>query len=406
MLTNILLADRSGTLTIPVSGTVARTLSAESSGVGRWGRVTSVSVALVGLSHTYPGDLDFLLVGPNGTNLEFWSDAGAGFAIFDRTFVIADSAGSSLPQFSAIPSSIMFRPTDYTDATGVETAAYWTALPAIAINHPGPTGGATFAGAFAGAWVDRSTWQLWVTDDVPYDGGSLAYWQVNIGYQRIAKPNDFDGNNVSNFLWQNSDGTPAIWSVYGLTPVSGGTAANPGPDWHVKGAGDFDDDGNADILWQNLDGTPAIWRMDGLNVLAASPVGMNPGSAWHIKRTGDFNFDGKADILWQHDDGTPGIWLMDGIDRAGRGSGRQPTPGRLAGQGRRRFQRRRQVRHPVAERRRHAGHLADERHERARPGPVGTDPGAAGTSRAPATSTTTAMPTSCGRTPTARRASG
>ena len=51
----------------------------------------------------------------------------------------------------------------------------------------------------------------------------------------------------------------------GFTPVSGGTAANPGPDWHVKGAGDFDDDGNADILWQNLDGTPAIWLMNGLN---------------------------------------------------------------------------------------------------------------------------------------------
>ena len=191
----------------------------------------------------------------------------------------------------------------------METAADWTGLPAITvINHPGPTGGATFAGAFAGAWVDRSTWQLWITDYVPYDGGSVAYWQLNIDYQQIAKPNDFSGNNVSDFLWQNSDGTPAIWLMYGFTIGLVGAGPNPGP--HT-GQGSSPptcgqqrrDPGPAQ---RNLDGTPAIWRMDGLNVLAAGPVGMNPGSAWHIKRTGDFNFDSKADILWQHDDGSAG----------------------------------------------------------------------------------------------------
>ena len=306
------LLDGRGPLTIPVSGTVVRTLTTGSL-FGLWGRVTNVVITLGGLSHTYPGDLDFLLVGPDGTNLEFWSDAGAGITISGRTFVIADSGSSPLPQFAAIPSGVTFTPTDYTDATGVETAAYWTGLPPIAINHPGPTGAGTLAGAFAGAWLARSTWQLWVTDDVPYDGGSLGSWQIDLTYRRITKPGDFDGNNVSDFLWQNSDGTPAIWTMSGFTAVSGGAAANPGADWRVKGAGDFDADGHADILWQNLDGTPGIWLMNGLSVLAAGPVGVNPGSAWHIRGAGDFNFDGKADILWQHDDGTPGVWLMDGM---------------------------------------------------------------------------------------------
>src|SRR5262245_66109863 len=43
-----------------------------------WGRVTDVQVTLSGLSHSFPDDLDFLLLGPRGTNLEFWSDAGGG----------------------------------------------------------------------------------------------------------------------------------------------------------------------------------------------------------------------------------------------------------------------------------------------------------------------------------------
>jgi hypothetical protein len=34
--------------------------------------------------------------------------------------------------------------------------------------------------------------------------------------------------------------------------------------WHAKAAADFDADGKADILFQNTNGTPAVWLMDGL----------------------------------------------------------------------------------------------------------------------------------------------
>ena len=74
----------------------------------------------------------------------------------------------------------------------------------------------------------------------------------------------------------------------------------------------------------------------------------------------------------------------------------------LARQGRCRLRLRRKVRHPVAERRRHAGHLAMNGSTASREQRSSPIPGRAGTSRAPATSTSKARPTSCGRTTTAR----
>ena len=40
----------------------------------------------------------------------------------------------------------------------------------------------------------------------------------------------------------------------------------------------FNGDSKADILWQNDDGTPAIWTMDGTNVVSIGAAGsFNPG---------------------------------------------------------------------------------------------------------------------------------
>ena len=125
--------------------------------------------------------------------------------------------------------------------------------------------------------------------------------------------NDFDGNGKSDILWQNADGTPAVWLMDGTSLASAGPPlSNPGASWHVKDGGDFNGDGKSDILWQNADGTPAVWLMNGTSVLAAGPALSNPGPTWHANKAADFNGDGKADILWQNDDGTPGVWLMNG----------------------------------------------------------------------------------------------
>jgi hypothetical protein len=129
-----------------------------------------------------------------------------------------------------------------------------------------------------------------------------------------ATRNDFDGDGKADILWQNDNGTPAIWTMDGTNVVSGADVGpfNPAPAWKVIGSGDFNGDGKADILWQHNDGTVAEWLMDGAVLLAGASVAFNPGPSWHAKDAADFNGDGKADILWQNDDGAAAVWLMDG----------------------------------------------------------------------------------------------
>ena len=51
---------------------------------------------------------------------------------------------------------------------------------------------------------------------------------------------------------------------------------NPGPTGTSRGLSYFNGDGKADILWQNSDGTPAIWLMNGTSIIGAGGLA-NPG---------------------------------------------------------------------------------------------------------------------------------
>ena len=268
---------------------------------------------------------------------------------------------------------------------------------------------------------DNGTAGIWTMDGLTRTGGA------NVGFNpgptwHVRAPGDFNGDGHADILWQNDNGTAGIWLMDGFNVVAHNIVGfNPGPSWKVIDAADFNADGKADILWQNDNGAAGIWTMDGLTRTDGANVGFNPGPTWHVKAAGDFNGDGHADILWQNDNGAAGIWLMDGFNRIADGvvgfnpgpswkvidagdfnadgkadilwqnderharhldHGRphpdrrrqcrrlQPGP-ELEGQDRGRLQRRRQVRHPVAERQRTARHLADgrlQRHQRQRRG--------------------------------------
>jgi hypothetical protein len=74
--------------------------------------------------------------------------------------------------------------------------------------------------------------------------------------------------------------------------------------WHVAGIGDFDGNGKSDILWQNDNGSVAIWDNGQIGHTIATGV----SSSWHVAGIGDFNGDHKSDIVWQNDNGTIAIW--------------------------------------------------------------------------------------------------
>src|SRR5262245_3496204 len=110
-----------GPFTIPDNATLSRVISLGN--MLTWARVTNVSIGLTDLSHTFPSDLDFLLVGPNGTNLEFWSDAGFNVDLVNARVTIMDSAATSLPNLSAIVNGF-YKPTDY--EIPAETNSNWS----------------------------------------------------------------------------------------------------------------------------------------------------------------------------------------------------------------------------------------------------------------------------------------
>lgn len=145
--------------------------------------MTSVRVSISGLTHSYPDDLDIILVGPQGQRSILMSDAGGGG---DVTALAAlgfeQSAATAIADETTLTAGI-FRPANY-DASGTDT------FPA-----PGP-------GALVNAPADLSvfngtdpngTWSLYVVDDANQDAGLISGgWQL-----RFTVPTVFTVNSAA-----------------------------------------------------------------------------------------------------------------------------------------------------------------------------------------------------------------
>jgi len=127
------------------------------------GAVTKVTVTLAGLSHSYPDDLDILLVGPTGQKVMLLSDAGGGTDLADVNLTF-DAGGAALAD-AAITSGT-YQPADFESGDSMSSPA-----------PDGPYG--TALGVFSGA-DPNGTWSLYVQDDSAKDSGNLVSWRLNI----------------------------------------------------------------------------------------------------------------------------------------------------------------------------------------------------------------------------------
>jgi subtilisin-like proprotein convertase family protein len=133
---------------------------------GLSGTITDVDLQLTGLSHTYPDDIDILLVSPGGQNAIVMSDAGSGLDVTNVNLTLDDEAAGQPPDLKQIVSG-SYRP------------ANW---PRMADPFPGPAparSGAVALSTFDGGQAN-GTWALYVVDDEAVDVGSLAGWSLKI----------------------------------------------------------------------------------------------------------------------------------------------------------------------------------------------------------------------------------
>jgi uncharacterized repeat protein (TIGR01451 family) len=151
--------------TIPeVGGAIPYPFTLEVSGLTA--TVARVRVTLTNLTHSYPDDLDILLVAPGGQRVLLMSDAGGSVDAIQRTLVFDATAPAALPDSAALTSGT-FRPTDY--EAGNDT------LPAPAPAGPYSTNLFDLTG------IDpNGTWSLFIVDDSLKDSGTLGGWSLSI----------------------------------------------------------------------------------------------------------------------------------------------------------------------------------------------------------------------------------
>ena len=148
----------SASLTIPGSGP-ASSYPSTINVSGLAGNIIGMTAKLTSLSHTYPSDVQVLLVSPGGQTVLLMSDAGSGLPISNVTLTFDDAAGSNLPALAQIASGT-YKPTDYPPDDP---------FPSPAPGGPYGTNLAVFNGL-----NPNGTWSLYVNDASPGDSGSIS----------------------------------------------------------------------------------------------------------------------------------------------------------------------------------------------------------------------------------------
>ena len=139
--------------------------------------VSKVTLTLHGFTHSFPSDVDVLLVGPQGQAAIMMSSVGGQnkFSVTNLMLTFDDDAVNPLPVLTTLTSGT-FKPTNGYLALGYSNFPFDFPLPA-------PTGNSNSVAAlsvFKNSDPD-GVWQLFVVDDVGGDAGSISNgWSLNL----------------------------------------------------------------------------------------------------------------------------------------------------------------------------------------------------------------------------------
>jgi subtilisin-like proprotein convertase family protein len=163
---------------------------------------------------------------------------------------------------------------------------------------------------------DNGSVAVWFMDGVNLISASaLNPGRLNDTNWRMFGTADLNRNGHGDILFQHSNGSLAVWFMSGNT-ASSTALLQPSrvsdANWRAFGTGDVNGNGHADILFQHTNGSLAVWYMNGSTLVEARLLNPSNSGLWRAAAAGDFNGDGLVDLVFQHPDGSVALWLMDG----------------------------------------------------------------------------------------------
>jgi subtilisin-like proprotein convertase family protein len=133
---------------------------------GMTGLIAKVTVTLVGLSHTFPDDLDVLIVSPGGQRTVLMSDAGGSFPVEEAVITFEDG-------LTPIPNTTPIESASYAPANWGITPDVWDA--------PAPNGPHPAILTNLNGGDPNGTWNLYLIDDTLESIGFLSGgWRLTV----------------------------------------------------------------------------------------------------------------------------------------------------------------------------------------------------------------------------------
>lgn len=174
---NSLTFSNATAIAIPGSGTGASTGAPASpypstiTVSGAPANISRITATISGFNHTFPDDVDLLLMSPTGRAMIIMSDAGSGTDAVNANITLDDLAGAPIPDGGPIVTGT-YQPGNFATVQDPFPAP----APAGPYLSPQPGGADTLTSAFAGAagGNPNGVWSLYAVDDAATDSGSIG----------------------------------------------------------------------------------------------------------------------------------------------------------------------------------------------------------------------------------------